>query len=204
MLSNKELSQLLNQNSNEAIQKLLDVITQSLKYNIDTSQLKDILSVLNVIHNSSSINTNTLRELFLLYIPIDYQVLKQDSDFKKFEEEHEDKIKNSILSVMLETYNFSNVLAILNGENNMVSLQICALEDFPFEKFKKYINEFSKGDSLNILCDFLKIKSAGKTGKTQNFKVISQNYIPVSIMNTAYFTIRTIFKIDNDISNLEK
>ena len=203
MLSNKELNQLLNQNSQEAIQKLLNVITQSLKYNSSTSQLKDILSVLNTIHTTSSMDTNTLRELFLLYIPIDYQVFKQNSDFKKIEEEYGEKIKNSILSIMLETYSFSNILAILNSEGNSVMLQICANSDFPFEKFKSIIAELSKDNSINVLCDFVKINTALK-GQKQNFKVISQNYIPVSIINIAYLLTKTIFKIDNDIKNTEK
>lgn len=205
MLNNKELSQLLNQNSNEAIQKLLNVISQTMKYSSsDTAQLKEILSVLNTIHTTSSINTNTLRELFLLYIPIDYQVYKQDSDFKKIEEEQGERIKNSILSIMLETYNFSNILAILNSENNIITVQICAIESFPFEKFKKHILEFSKENSINVLCDFVKINNSENKGQKQNFKVVSQNYIPVNIINTAYFLIKTIFKTDNDMNNIEK
>ncbi|MBR2069635.1 MAG: hypothetical protein IJ877_07750 [Candidatus Gastranaerophilales bacterium] len=200
MLNNKELSQLLNQNSNNAIQKLLNVITQSLRQGgHDTAQLKEILAVLNTIHALSSLNTNTLRELFLLYIPIDYQVYRQDSDFSKITAENEEGIKNATLSILFETYNFSNILAELSEDNNAILLEIKAGSDFPYDKFKKVVTTVSKESSINVLCDFVKIKDCGSKGNKQNFKVISNDYVPVNILNVSHIVIKAVFKLDSDM-----
>ena len=201
MINNKELSQLLKQNSNDAIQKLLAVITQSLKQNsADTGQLKEILSVLNVIHSSSSLNTNTLRELFLLYIPINYQVYKENSNFDKITSDNEESIKESILSILFETYNFSNILITLCDNNNTVTVELHASLDFPYDKFKKIITSYAKDNSINVLCDFLKIKDGQSRGQKQNFKIISNYFVPINILNISHIVIKTIFKIDFDLS----
>ena len=197
MLNNKELSQLLKQNSNDAIQKLLNVITQSMRQGHDTSQLKEILSVLNTIHTTSLINTNTLRELFLLYIPINYQVFKEDSDFSKITSENEDKIKESTLSILFETVNFSNILATLEEDSGKIIIQLYSSSDFPCNEFQKIISIYSKENSINAICDFVKIKEIGDKGAKQNFKIISKNLVSINVLNISNVIIKTIFKLDN-------
>jgi len=204
MLNNKELANLLNQNSKDAIQKLLNVMTEQLKYpGSDSSQLKDILTILNTIHNSSTINTNTLRELFLLYIPINYQVFREDGNFSKNFTENEDDIKNSTLSIMFETYSFSNILITLDVDNNNIILDIKTDAGFPFDKFKSIVAESSKEAGINVLYNFTKIKNSQTKGQKQNFKVISDDYVPISVINISYIAIKAIFKIDSDMKDIE-
>ncbi|MBQ8475897.1 hypothetical protein IJ531_02430 [bacterium] len=201
MLNNKELSHLLNQNSKEAIQKLLNVITQSMKQGgADTVQLKEILAVLNTIHSASSLNTNTLRELFLLYIPIDYQVFRDESDFSKITNDNEEAIKESVLSILFETYNFSNILVTLSEDKGSIFLEMRSGGDFPFEKFKKVTQTVAREIGVNVFCDFIKIKETGSKGQKQNFKVISNDYVPISALNVSHIVIKTIFKLDYDVS----
>ena len=201
MLNNKELNQLLNENSNNAIQKLLNVLTQSLKTGADTAQLKDILSVLNTIHSSANLNNNTLRELFLLYIPIDYQVFKQDSDFSKIQSENEGAINESALNILFETYNFSNILVSLNEADRIIYAQVRAGQDFPYDGFKNVVSAVSKEVSLNILCDFIKIKDCGSKGQKRNFKIISDDFVSINTLNASQIIIKTIFKLDNNIED---
>ena len=203
MINNKELSQLLNQNSNDAIQKLLNVITQSLKQGNNVAQLKEILSVLNTIHTTSSVNTNTLRELFLLYIPINYQVFKEDSNFDKITGENEDSIKESTLSILFETYNFSNILVTLTDSEGKVYLEIKAGADFPFTSFKKIVTTMAAENSINVFCDFVKIKDVGTKGQKQNFKIVSNDFVPVNILNVSNIVIKTIFKLDYNMEAIE-
>ncbi len=202
MLNNKELNQLLAQNSKEAIQKLLNVITQTLKHNgSDVTQLKEIMAVLNTIQTSSTINTNTLRELFLLYIPINYQVFNEDGDFGNIASDNEEEIKESTLSIMFETYSFSNVLAILQDNDGIITAEIRANKSFPFDKFKNIVTTASKDSSIKVVCDFLEIKENSSSAKKQNFKIISNDYVPINVLNVSQIIIKTLFKLDEDIKN---
>ena len=202
MLSNKELSQILNQNSNNAIQKLLNTITQSLRSGSDATQLKEILSVLNVIHTSATVNSNTLRELFLLYIPISYQVYKEDSNFDKITEDNEEGIKESALSILFETYNFSNILVLLSEDKGIITSEIRVGENFPYDKFKNMVTSLAKENSIIIASDFLKIKDMGIKGQKQNFKIISNDFVPITILNASNIIIKTIFKLDKDLKEI--
>lgn len=201
MLSNKELSALFNKNSNDAVQKVLNIVTQTIKNGSDPAQLKEILSTLNSIHASSTTNTNSLRELFLLYIPIDYQIYKENNNFETFASDNETKIKEGTLSILFETYSFSNILAVINSDEDIISLQIYAQEGFPYEKFKKIISISAKEKSINILCDYIAIKEYKTKNKKQDFKIISQNLVPISVLNISNIIIKAIFKLDCDMHN---
>lgn len=79
LISTKTLAEFLNQNSIDAISKLMQTISASLKQgNNDVSQLKEILNVLSVIQNSSALNINTVKELLLLYIPLNQSVFDKE------------------------------------------------------------------------------------------------------------------------------
>ena len=63
LLNIKALNDFLNQNSTNAINKLLNIISTTLKQgNEDISQLKEMLTRLNSIQQSSLINANTLKK----------------------------------------------------------------------------------------------------------------------------------------------
>ena len=65
MISTKALSEFLNQNSMNAISKLLQTISSSLKSGIsDVTQLKEILAILNTIQINTNLSTNTIKEYY--------------------------------------------------------------------------------------------------------------------------------------------
>ena len=77
-------------------------------------------------------------------------------------------------------------------------IEVHASSEFPYDKFKKVVTSLAKESLINVLCDFIKIKECGSKGQKQNFKVISNNYVPVNILSVSHILIKTIFKLDYD------
>lgn len=198
MIDTKALAQLLNQNSKDAIQKLLSTISQSLKQsNVDVTQMKEILSILSSIQTTTNSNTNAIKELLLLYIPINYQVFNNDTDFSAIEDNCMDAIKNSLLSVLFETKSFANVLITINEDNSTIIFGVYANKSFPYDKFKTMVSTISKEQGVTILSEFKAINSENN-GDKQNFRVISNDFVPTSALIASNVAIKTIFKLDND------
>ena len=202
MLNTKELALLLNQNSKDAMQKMMNVISESLKSTgANMEQMRDILSVLSAIHTSTStLDSNALKELFLLYIPINCQIYKEDGDFSKVIEENGGIISQNALTILFQTKSFSNILIALNEDNNVILVELHANEDFPYTKFKTIITEISKQLSVNCICDYVHMKSVEDESKKQNFKIISNEFISLNILLIAYALIKTVFRIDDDLN----
>lgn len=202
MISVKLLSEFLNVNSKEAISKLMQVISSSLKSgNSDISQLKEILSILGTIQNSTSISTNSIKELLLLYIPLNVPVFDKKVDNKIENQEENEAIKNAKMSILFETINFSNILITLNEEQNSAFLNVFALDYFPKNEFQRIIEALSKETGFFSLIDFKnkKIeKNNNSNYNTQNFKILSDGFISPNMLILAHIVIKTIFKIDTD------
>ena len=111
MINTKALGEFLNQNSTSAIETILKTISASMKSGIsDVSQLKDILGILTSIQSQTNLNTNMIKELLLLYIPLNPMVFDKQIDFTPASADIEEAINNSTLSIVFETVNFSNIL----------------------------------------------------------------------------------------------
>ncbi|MBQ8634822.1 hypothetical protein IJX73_02040 [bacterium] len=202
MISVKALSEFLNQNSTTAISKLLQTISMSLKSGIsDVSQLKEILSVLNAIQTNSNLSTNTIKELLLLYIPLNNPVFDKEIDPNDFMEDAEENIKNAKISLLFETINFSNILCTLNESDNNLLIDIYAISDFPKDKFKSIIQALSKEASINPLIEFSE-KQHNKTNEIQNFKILSDGFISSNTLILSHLIIKTIFKLDDDFNSI--
>ena len=201
LLNIKALNDFLNQNSTNAINKLLNIISTTLKQgNEDISQLKEMLTILNSIQQSSLINVNTLKEFLLLYIPLNIPIFNKQDEIKNQDEQETKIIKSSILSIMLETINFSNILCSINSNDNQIFLDIYSNNFFPFEKFNKIMVLLTQNGNINVSCDFKILKTIEKENSTQNFKVNSTGNIPLNVLLLAQMTIKAIFKLDNDFS----
>lgn len=201
MVNLKALGELLNQNSKEAVQKLLETIAmQSKTTGASTEQLKEMLGVLTSIQTSTAISSNALKDLLLLYIPIDFQAFNKDVDFEGIEEEDKQKAQNATLSIMIETINFSNILCILNEVENSLYIEISANENFTFDRFKKIIEVLSKEANLKTYVEFKPNRKQLIKNAKQNFKVVSGGFIPTNILILTHIIVKTIFKIDNDFS----
>ena len=199
MISVKALSEYLNQNSTEAISKLMQTISTSLKSGVnDVSQLKEILTILGSIQSSSSLNTNTIKELLLLYIPLNTPVFDKNIDGKIQNEEEKQTIDNSKLSMLFETINFSNLSIAINEAENNLFVDIFATTDFPKAEFIRIIEALSKEANIVSLIDFKDKQKTEIKNKTQNFKIISDGFVSPNTLILAHIIIKTILKIDED------
>lgn len=200
LISTKELGEFLNKNSQEAVQKILQTISTSLKSGIsDVTQLKEVMAILGSIQSSTQ-SSNALKELMLLYIPLSIPVFDKEFEFGEITSEQEEKIKSSNLSIMYSTNNFSNMLCCLNYDDYGLFVDIYSCDEFPREKFSKIIQVFSKEVNLNAQIEYKNIKVNNKNENAQNLKVISQGYIAPDVLILSHFISKTIFKIDNDFS----
>ena len=203
MIDTKLLAELLNQNSKEATQKLLNIIANSLKSgSSDVAQLKNILTVLNSIHLSTTTSSNSLRELLLLYIPLNFQIFTKTPEIKGFDEQSTGSLDDNALSIMFETYNFSNIMATVREQDNTLLLELFANENFIFDKFENVVKILAKESNIKVLIERKIIPQKETTqSNEQNFKVISNEYVSTNVLLFSHIIVRTIFKLDFDMSS---
>ena len=202
MINIKALCLLLERNSNTAADKLLQTIAASLKSGVeDISQLKEILGIIGTIQSVASSGINPLKELILLYIPVENNVFDKKVDYEASDEEKE-AIKNSKLSIMLKTLNFSNILCAINEEKNNLFIDFYCSETFAKEKFSTIISTLSKEANINSYLEFKKIKENKINSNEQNFAIVSDGFISANVLIFSHLIIKTIFQIDKDITLL--
>ena len=137
-----------------------------------------------------------MKELFLIYIPLNYQEFNKELEFEPSQEEIE-KINNSNLSLIFETINFSNVLCSISEENNSIFVDVYSSSNFPLIKLKNIINEKIK--KYNFITDFqFNERKNDKECTEQNFKIISNNFVSINLLLLSYKIIETIFELDNN------
>lgn len=198
LISTKALSEFLNQNSTQAIEKLLQTISASLKSGInDVSQLKEVLAILTNIQTNSNINSNTLKELILLYIPLNQQIFETQGKFQE-EEELKEEIKNAKLSILFETKTYSNILCCLNETEGNILADIYTIDSFDKIEFERIIKALSKEAGINSLIEFKDKKTTISKNDKQNFKIISDGFISPNLLIFAHMVTKTILKIDEN------
>lgn len=218
LINVKSLNRFLNENSKEAILKVIDTISQSIKSGIsDVSDLKNVLNILNIIQaNSNDLSSNTIKELLLLYIPLSLPIFEKKAEFSNLTKEEEEKTKESSLSILFETINFSNILISMEESEIGVFIYIYSTDLFPKERFEKITKSFLNKTNINVLFEFHQRKesvsqserqpSSGclatvdRNQKTQNFSIISNDYLKPESLILAHIMITTVLKLDNDFT----
>ena len=200
MLNSAQLAHLLSENSKIATDKILNMITTTLKSGIsDTSQLREILSVLVSISQSAGQNysTNSLKELLLLYIPLNIQTFEKNNIEDSFEEEELKNAKNSTLSILFNTLNFSSFICSIDELDNEIYIKLSVDETFLKNEFKKIVQILLKEIKLNPQIEFQN-KPKAKKAREQNFQILNSGNVSINVLLCAHLIIKTIFKIDKD------
>ena len=197
-----KLTVLLNQNSKAAIDKVLKTISSSIANgNSDISQLKEVLSILSSIQSSTnSVSSNSLKELLLLYIPLNIQAW-QNSTTPTEAENKDKKTDFSSLNILFQTKNFNNMSCTINSLEKDFSIDFKIDKIFPKEKFLSLINESLK--KLNLACAFDFNYNSGSienNNKIQDFKVFSNSKVSIQLLILTHLVITSVFKFDNDFS----
>ncbi|MBR5304831.1 MAG: hypothetical protein IKU37_08415 [Candidatus Gastranaerophilales bacterium] len=194
----KALSELINQNSTEAISRIMQAISSSLKSGIDAAQLKEVLVFLNAIQANTSHGANALREFLLLYIPLNVPVFDKNLNNETLEEHEAEAIKKSKLSILIETINFSNLLICINEFENNFYVDVFSLKTFLKDEFLRIINVLLKEATIYATFDFKEIKTSHTAIGVQNFKIVSDGYLSSNMLILAHMLIKGILKIDNE------
>lgn len=198
MISTKMLGEFLNQNSTVAISKLMQTISTTLKSGVgDVTQLKEVLSILGAIQNSTTLSQNAIKELLLLYIPLNAPIFDKNID-GKIKNEEKEITKNSKLSILFETINFSNLLITINEIENNLFIDLYTPNIFPKREFSRIFKALSKEISIASTIDFKDKQKADSKNISQNFKIISDGFISPNELITAHIIIQIILKIDNE------
>jgi len=196
MLNLKFLSIFLNDSSKEAMQKVLHMMSNAIKTGIQPEQLKEMVSILSSISQNVQANSqNSLKELFLIYIPVNYQNFNKELEFNPSDYE-ESKIEQSDLSLIFETINFSNVLCVISEENQKIYIDAFCASNFPSIKLKSILSEKVKKYNFILDYEFNKRKNE-YSGTEQNFKIVSNNYVSIKLLLLAHKIIETVFELDN-------
>ena len=181
----------------------MQTISSSLKSGIsDVSQLKELLAILGTIQSTTSINTNSIKELLLLYIPLNAPVFDKNINEKFQNEEEEQAIKNSKLSILFETINFSNLSITINESENNLYIDVFSTLDFPKAEFIRITQALSKEANIVSLIDFKEKQKTEERNENQNFKILSDGFISPNALLLAHIVIKTILKIDSEFNSI--
>lgn len=198
LINVKALNDFLNLNSKEAIQKLLQTLSELSKTSQEGSkQLGEIFSLLNALQQNTSNNQTSIKEFLLLYIPLNIQEYDKSVSFTGFLGA-EENIQNNDLTLMIETLNFSNILCALNSKGEQVLVNFYCNSEFPYLKYEKIIQTISKELNLRADFDFKPVKTNNIKNEKQNFIAQSNGSIQTNSLILAHVIIKTIFKIDNE------
>ena len=192
----KALVQTLNSNSTDAIERVLKTISESLKAGVhDVSQLKDVLNILSVIQNTTS--SNAVKELLLLYIPVNPPIFDKNVDFKTDSPEEESAINNSDFTLIFETVNFSNISCCINSYDNKLYIQLFCDKNFPFDKFKQVVDIFKREMNLRVELEenIVKREEENKE-RIRNFNILTTGFVSFDVLIMAHLIVKTVFKID--------
>ena len=203
LLSIKVLGQILNQKTTSALEKLIQTISIAYKTTPQKAQqLEHVFKILNSIQSNLSQENNILKEFLLLYIPLSMPIFNKQTSPLKLSENENTAIDNSILSILFETINFSNILFCINEIDNALSIEIFSNDKFPSEKFVFVLKNLSKDNVSNLSFQFNKLRKEDKKYEEQNFRVIAKNIVSSNVLILSALIIKSVFKLDENIKTI--
>ncbi len=201
------LSSILNQSSKDAIQKLMmTIMTVSKMGSNDVNQLKEIMNLFSGAKGGMD-SIQTLKNLILLYLPYLPLSVRADMNldfnidiFDKIQgQDPESESDTEIIKIMIQTANFSNVLATLeNTLNNDIEVFISATESFPEKEVMERLKLENKKSNITSHTTIEKNKDPETSEKLkQNIKITSSNYVSPRLILCAHNLIKIIIDVDS-------
>ena len=133
-----------------------------------------------------------------MYIPLNVPVFDKNVVSAIDDEEEKEAIKNSKLSILFETINFSNLLVSINEVENNFFLDVFVCSKFLKEEFIRIVQALSKEANISSIIDFKNKQDVETRNIIQNFKILSDGFISPNALILAHIAIKAIFKIDSN------
>lgn len=212
------LSMFLKENSKEAIQKLLMLISNVSKFGAnDVSSLKEIMALLNSQTAFSAGENQALKTLILLYLPW-LPLSQRYEDNLDFTIDIFDKIQGpdpdteesvEEVKILIETKNFSNVTVILNmSPIGRIDVDVMADKKFPHKKVMELIKESTIRSNIKANISSGAFKKADSDKKVEyssnNVKITSSGAISPKMMLMAQSLIKIVIEVDYQESIIKK
>lgn len=205
-ISMNEISQMIQQGSKSAMNKMIFEMANASKQGInDLSQIKETMKLINasVSVAGQENQTQTLKTFMLLYLP--WLPLQEGVDFELEIESYEGAGGESetAITIMISTRNFGNVkITLILAGINSLSIIINCSEKFPKDELLKRIKSENKNYSLNTNFEFEQRKEIFSENQklTPQAKVSMSNVSEVNpfLLLTANSLIKHTIRLDNE------
>jgi len=223
------LSMLLKENSKEAVQKLLMLISNVSKYGAnDISGLKEIMTLLNSQAAFATSDNQVLKTLILLYLPWLPLAAAADNNldftidiFDKIKGPDPDKEEQTeTVKILIKTNNYANIIAILEmNSSGQVDIDVTSGSmEFPHKRVIQLIKEDSSLNNIISNVSSSSSKTVNKEVKTAEgaengnieadyngeVKIVSSNAISPKLMIMAHSLIKIIIQLDYEKSIIKE
>lgn len=204
MISLSTISNMILQNSKEAVSKLIIAMATASKTGLNNEQIRETLSVLNscIAMASSEDETQTIKSLLLLYLP--WLPLNENIgfDIEVTSQKDEENANISKLIVLIQTLNFGNVKGeFVLSTSNSLNIFITCSEEFPkknlLEKMKKNNSTFSVSTNIEIETVENKKQELSQKQETK-VNLSSTNEMNPYLLLVAHIFIRETIEIDQN------
>jgi len=198
------LSDLLVNNSKDAVQKLMNTIMAVSKMGSnDVGQLKQLMGMF-AAANTQAEAVQVVKNLLMLYLPWLPLSVRNDLnlDFeigiKKKENEGEESLE--IITIMIQTANFGNILATLESSaGGDIDIVLNAGEDFPEQKV---MEKFKNEASINNIKTKMTVQKNTSSSKNlpkeeQDFKITTSDFVSPKLLLAAHSLIKIIIEVDS-------
>ncbi len=204
----KDIQQLLNTNSKEVINKLIQLTQNNALFFEGSNQLRDILGIIQKISISSQIShSDALTNIMLLYLPwLPLMQQQQLELFFGYQESEEGSEDFEVLVMFIKTANIGvfKVTIILNPDKSIeIDIENDSVATNVIEKIvKETKNELNENGITSKISTITRKTPESKTPKElksdsqKSISIHPSGKISVITVNTAYKIAKTIFAID--------
>ena len=203
MISLPDISNVILQNSKQAVAALVIAMASASKNGLDSKQLQDTLGVINscIAMAESDNPTQNLKSLMMLYLP--WLPLNEGVgfDLEITPPEGENDSNDSKLTVLIQTKNFGNLKGVFTlTTTNSVDIYIICSDKFPKNTLLKDLQAESSSHAMNTNIDIEDIKpTKDELNEQRETKVnlSATNEMNPYLLLMAHAFIRYTILIDN-------
>ncbi|GBF23368.1 hypothetical protein tpqmel_0772 [Candidatus Gastranaerophilus sp. (ex Termes propinquus)] len=206
------LSNILSQNADVAMQKLVQVISNAARAGVsDITQLKQMMSLIaqsaQAAGSESSQLTKNLLLLYLPWLPLNANKAEnRDFELSFFEDDSEAQQSSGetveTVGIFIQTQNYGNVSATLQMEKGLaLTVLLKCVEDFPRAMLEKLLceNMGECGVNTEMVAQSAKQATIEKKQERPSVKMTAQSTISPQLLLASYSLIRLVIEIDKNM-----